>query len=76
MLYRTEIEVSVVDMDPEKEKMLNIALNKVQGDWDEEALARLLAELKAGGVDISLSGFDIEEIEPLMNDLGMDIKRN
>ncbi len=36
----------------------------------------MLAELKAGGVDISLSGFDIEEIEPLMNDLGMDIKRN
>ncbi|WP_327204047.1 hypothetical protein [Paenibacillus tyrfis] len=34
-------------------------------------MARLLAELKAGGVDISLSGFDIEEIDSLMNDFGM-----
>ncbi|MFB0841800.1 site-specific DNA-methyltransferase [Paenibacillus oleatilyticus] len=68
---RTEIEVSVVDMDPEQEKLLNIALNKVQGGWDDEALARLLAELKEGGADISLSGFDIEEIDSLIQDFGM-----
>lgn len=68
---RTEIEVSVVDMDPEQEKLLNIALNKVQGGWDDEALARLLVELKEGGADISLSGFDIEEIDSLIQDFGM-----
>ncbi|MFB0846564.1 transcriptional regulator [Paenibacillus oleatilyticus] len=36
---RTEINVSVVDMDPKQEKLLNIALNKVEGDWDDEALS-------------------------------------
>lgn len=33
-----EIEVSVVNLDLEKEKALNIALNKVQGTWDKEKL--------------------------------------
>ncbi|WP_163855789.1 ParB N-terminal domain-containing protein [Paenibacillus elgii] len=65
---RTEIEVSVVDMDPEQEKLLNIALNKVEGGWDDEALARLLAELEASGADTSLSGFDSGEIERMIDD--------
>ncbi|WP_090677212.1 hypothetical protein [Paenibacillus tianmuensis] len=34
-------------------------------------MARLLVELKVGGVDISLSGFDIEEIDSLIQDFGM-----
>jgi ParB-like chromosome segregation protein Spo0J len=37
-----EVEVSVVDLDPEKEKALNLALNKIRGDWDEEKLGALL----------------------------------
>ncbi|WP_337472816.1 hypothetical protein [Paenibacillus elgii] len=62
----------MVDVDSGQEKLLNIALNKVEGGWDDEALARLPAELKAGGADITLSGFDIEEIDSLKNDFGMD----
>ena len=34
-----EIEVSIVDLDLEREKALNIALNKVQGAWDKGKLA-------------------------------------
>ncbi|KZE79299.1 transcriptional regulator [Paenibacillus elgii] len=64
----TEIEVSVVDMELEQEKLLNIALNKVGGDWDDEALSRLIAELQACGADTSLSGLDSGEIERLIDD--------
>ena len=62
----TEIEVSVVDLPEEKEKALNIALNKIQGDWDYLKLKDLLHELDTGAFDLELTGFDIEEIEDLM----------
>ncbi|MBY9081011.1 DNA modification methylase [Paenibacillus sp. HN-1] len=62
----TELAVSVVDLDPERERLLNLALNKVSGRWDDEALARLLGELQQGSLDISLSGFDADEIDELI----------
>ena len=36
---QTEIDCVVVDLDLRREKALNVALNKIQGDWDEEKLA-------------------------------------
>ena len=47
----TEIECIVVDLDKTSEKALNIALNKIQGDWDEEKLESLLKELKTENFD-------------------------
>ncbi|MGG1880526.1 ParB N-terminal domain-containing protein, partial [Paenibacillus cisolokensis] len=41
-LGQTELTVSVVDLDDQQERLLNLALNKVSGRWDEEALGRLL----------------------------------
>ncbi len=41
----TKVEVSVVDLPEEKEKALNVALNKIQGDWDYVKLKDLLEEL-------------------------------
>jgi DNA modification methylase len=64
----TEIEVSVVDLDETKEKALNLALNKIRGDWDEEKLAQILAELKESDLDISLTGFDDEEVTELLDE--------
>ena len=43
----TEIDCVVVDLEPEKEKALNLALNRIQGDWDEGKLAEVLADLDA-----------------------------
>lgn len=63
----TEIDCVVVDLEPEKEKALNLALNRIQGDWDEGKLAGLLAELDASAFDVSFTGFDAEEIDALMN---------
>lgn len=64
-----ELEVSVVDLDDDQEKLLNLALNKVSGRWDEGALAWLLEELQENGADLTLSGFDDGEIEDLISTL-------
>ncbi|MFC9712278.1 hypothetical protein ACFTRD_29580 [Paenibacillus sp. NPDC056933] len=69
-LGHTELRVSVVDLDNPQERLLNIALNKVSGRWDDEALGRLLGELRADGADLVLSGFDQEEFEDLIAEIG------
>lgn len=66
----TEIEVSVVDLSETDEKALNVALNKISGEWDQEALSRLLQELTdAAGVDETLTGFDPSELDALLASL-------
>jgi len=61
-----EVDCVVVDLDETKEKALNLALNKIQGDWDDLKLKDLLQELAIGEFDIELTGFDVVEIEDLM----------
>lgn len=61
-----EVPVSVVDLDEAHEKALNVALNKIEGDWDNYKLKELLEELDTGLIDVSLTGFDEDEIEDLM----------
>ncbi|MEY8311744.1 ParB N-terminal domain-containing protein [Oscillospiraceae bacterium 42-9] len=61
-----EADVSVVDLDPDQEKVLNLALNKITGSWDDTRLAELLQELEGSGGEILLSGFDEEEINGLL----------
>ncbi|KKN38871.1 hypothetical protein LCGC14_0749260 [marine sediment metagenome] len=63
------VEVSVVDLDDAKEKALNLALNKISGEWDLPALKDLLEELDTGAFDMEITGFDLKEIEDLMNQL-------
>ena len=64
-----EIEVSVVNLTLEKEKILNLALNKIGEDsWDNEKLASLLSELsEIPDFDISLTGFETPEISQLLD---------
>jgi len=64
----TEVLCSVVDLSPQREKALNLALNKIQGDWDEQKLALLLDELtKAPEFDVGLTGFETDEISDLLD---------
>lgn len=65
---RTEVECVVVELDEEKEKALNVALNKISGDWDKEKLAVLMTDLDAADFDVSLTGFDAAEIDDLFKD--------
>lgn len=62
----TEVDVSVVDLDETQERQLNVALNKIEGGWDEEKLAELLLDL---GEDATLTGFTQQEIDSLTNDI-------
>ena len=62
-----EIECVVVDMDEPEEKALNVALNKVSGQWDLPKLADLISELDSSMFDVSLAGFDAAEIEDLFS---------
>ena len=64
----TEVECVVVDMSEEKEKALNIALNKISGAWDQEKLALLITDLQGTDFDISLTGFDPAELDELFKD--------
>lgn len=65
----TEVECIVVDLDKTNEKALNIALNKIQGDWDEDKLEALLQELKLEEFDMNLTGFDFDEVDEILNNI-------
>ena len=62
----TEVEVSVVNLSDAKEKALNLALNKIQGDWDYPLLKDLLQDLDTGEFDIEITGFDMDELQELV----------
>ena len=64
----TEVDCVVVELDAEKEKALNIALNKISGEWDKDKLALLIADLQGADFDVSLTGFEPEEIDALFKD--------
>lgn len=63
-----EVDCVVVELDEQKEKALNIALNKISGEWDNEKLALLISDLNDSAFDISLTGFDAAEIDELFKD--------
>ena len=63
-----EVDVSVVNLSIEKEKALNLALNRIQGGWDNAKLAILLDELEQlPDFDVGLTGFDPPEISSLFD---------
>ena len=66
----TEVPCAVVDIDKTREKALNIALNKITGQWDDSLLAELLEDIaNSGDFDIGKTGFDPPEIGELFNKL-------
>lgn len=64
-----ETEVVVVDMEPEKEKALCIAMNKVGGQWDYGLLADIMEELRNSEIDTTATGFSSNEIAELLGEL-------
>lgn len=63
-----EVECVVIEMGEDKEKALNIALNKISGDWDKDKLALLIADLQGADFDVSLTGFEPAELDALFKD--------
>ena len=65
-----EILCSVVELSSEKEKALNIALNKISGDWDNQKLAHMLDELiKESDFNFEVTGFELPEATKLIDDI-------
>lgn len=60
-----EVEVVLVEMDGEQEKLLNIAMNKIDGEWDYKKLEALFDEISAD--DIKFTGFTPEELDNLFD---------
>lgn len=67
-----EVDVVVVSLDKQREKALNIALNKITGEWDELKLKDLLLDLDLGDYDITLTGFEQEDLVELVDNLAVD----
>ena len=61
----TEVECVVIDLDGDKEKALNVALNKISGEWDKDKLALLISDLQGADFDVTLTGFDPAELDDL-----------
>jgi DNA modification methylase len=71
-----KVRVSVVDLSLEDEKALNLALNKIQGDWDEDKLAQLLTELTSDpDFDLDITGFELGEVQSLLDGIGIEEDR-
>lgn len=60
-----EVDVSIVNLSDEDEKILCAKLNRVQGYWDTAKLADLLVEIKEATGSIEATGFDEWELESL-----------
>ena len=67
-LGETEIECVIVELTETQEKALNIGLNKIGGDWDDEKLRTLLDELQKTEIDVTLTGFDIGDIDAMFHE--------
>lgn len=73
--YKT-VPVVFVDLSLEQARLLNIALNKISGSFDQELLARLLSELiEVPELDLTLSGFGEDELKNLLKSLDAREKR-
>lgn len=68
-LGQTIVDCVVVELDETREKALNVAMNKISGDWDQDKLALLIADLDASDFDAELTGFNDEEIQSLIGSL-------
>lgn len=67
-LGQTEAPCIVLDLDKNKEKALNLALNKIAGDFDDIMLQKILQELtEVEGINLNAIGFDSEEIDDILN---------
>jgi len=63
---KTEVEVWAVDLDEQKEKAANIALNKLAGEFDLPALKDILEDIDTGDLDVEITGFSMQEVENMM----------
>lgn len=62
----TEADVAVVNLNKNDEKALNIALNKIAGEWDNEKLAAIFRDLQVDDYDVTVTGFGDDELSSIL----------
>lgn len=62
-----EVPVTYVELDHDREHLLNIALNEISGDWDDQKLYDIIKELQDKNLDITLTGFDEALIDEIIS---------
>jgi len=62
----TKVDCKVVDLDDDDERLLNAALNKIDGKWDYPKLADIFNDLDSKNVNLGITGFHDDEIEDIM----------
>lgn len=67
-----DVPVVGVNLDEAEEKALNVALNKISGEWDLDLLRGVLEDVVAEGLDISLTGFSEDEWQAIQSGAGLD----
>jgi DNA modification methylase len=71
-----QVPVVYVDLPLKQGRLLNLALNKISGSWEDELLARMVADLSSlETADLSLAGFSEDELEKLLHSLDHREKR-
>lgn len=65
----TEVECVVINLDEVREKALNVALNKISGEWDSQKLADLMHDIVEAGIDCTITGWEQPEIDKLWQKL-------
>lgn len=59
----------IVKLSKEDEKALNIALNKITGQWNDALLADLLLDLQESDFNLDLTGFEPPEIDNILSNV-------
>jgi DNA modification methylase len=72
----THVPVVHVDLPPDEEKLLNLALNKIGGEFDLQKLAEVLRDLRSAQADLQTSGFSQKEISKLIAEAERELARS
>ena len=62
-------DVVIVDKDKDEEAALNIALNKISGEWEPSKLAKLIGRIDTSRLDTTVTGFDASEIKKMIGSI-------
>lgn len=71
-----QVQVVLVELNPTRERLLNLSLNKICGDWDYTKLESLFKEFSLD--DLGITGFDEGEIKQIIanqNEAIEDVQR-
>lgn len=68
-LGHKKVPVIRLPISEEKARLLNVALNRIQGEWDFVLLKELLEGLEKEKLDLSLTGFSEQELQRILEGL-------